>query len=132
MSAQPKHIMSVAQYLAFERGQTEKHEYFEGEIYLQAGASVEHNLISANLIAALHPQLRQKPCKVYPSDIRIKIPRRPHYVYADVTIICGDPLFDDQQRDTIRNPAVIIEVLSPSTEQYDRGRKFQSYRTIPE
>ncbi|HEU4327973.1 MAG TPA: Uma2 family endonuclease [Roseiflexaceae bacterium] len=130
MSASPKRRMSVAEYLVFERGQTDKHEYFEGEIFLQAGASVAHNLITANLIAALRPQLRGGPCRVYPSDIRLKIPNRRHYVYADVTIICGPPVFDDAEQDTVRNPILIIEVLSPSTEQYDRGRKFQSYRTI--
>ncbi|GAB4208466.1 MAG: Uma2 family endonuclease [Roseiflexaceae bacterium] len=122
--------LSVAEYLAFERGQSDKHEYFEGEIFLQAGASVAHNLIVANLIAALRPQLRGGPCRVYPSDVRLKIPNRRHYVYADVTLICGPPVFDDAEQDTVRNPTVIIEVLSPSTEQYDRGRKFQSYRTI--
>lgn len=132
MSAQPSHSMSVAEYLAFEHGQLDKHEYFEGNIYLQAGASVAHNLICANIIAALRPQLRGSSCRIYPSDIRIKIPQRPHYVYADISIICGTPMLDDVDPETVRNPKVIIEILSPSTEDYDRGRKFQAYRRISE
>jgi Uma2 family endonuclease len=131
MPAQPKQIMSVAEYLAFERAQQDKHEFYEGEIYLQAGASVAHNLITANLIALLRPQLRGRPCHVYPSDIRIKIPQRRHYVYADVSIICSPILFDEVDSETVQNPKVIIEILSPSTENYDRGRKFQAYRRIP-
>src|SRR5215212_668013 len=117
MSAQPSHSMTVAEYL-------------EGNIYLQAGASVAHNLICANIIAALRPQLRGGSCRIYPSDIRIKIPQRPHYVYADISIICGTPMLDDVDPETVRNPKVIIEILSPSTENYDRGRKFQAYRRI--
>lgn len=132
MSAQPHHTMSVTEYLAFERTQQDKHEYFEGAIYLQAGASVAHNLICANIIAALRPQLRGGPCRVYPSDIRIKIPQRRHYVYADVSVICGATILDDADPETVRNPKIVIEVLSPSTEDYDRGRKFQAYRRIPD
>ena len=132
MSAQPKQTMSVAEYFAFEHNQQEKHEYYEGAVYLQAGASVAHNLICANIIAALRPQLRGQRCQVYPSDIRIKIPQRRHYVYADVTIICAPVLLDEADPETVRNPKVIIEVLSPSTEDYDRGRKFQAYRRIPD
>jgi Uma2 family endonuclease len=132
MSAQPKHALSVAEYLAFERGQQDKHEYVDGDIYLQAGASVAHNLICANIIAGLRPQLRGSSCRIYPSDIRIKIPQRRHYVYADVSIICGTTMLDDVDPETVRNPKVIIEVLSPSTENYDRGRKFQAYRRIPD
>jgi len=127
MSAQPDNVMTVAEYLAFD-----KHEYFEGAIYLQAGASIAHNLICANIIAALRPQLRGGSCRVYPSDVRIKIPQRRHYVYADVSIICGAVLLDEADPDTVRNPIILIEVLSPSTEDYDRGRKFQAYRRIPE
>lgn len=130
MSAQPTSLVSAAEYLAFERRQREKHEFFDGEIYLQAGASIAHNLITANIIGLLHQQLRANPCTVLPSDMRIRTPRRKQYMYPDATIICGSPIFDDDYHDTIVNPTVIIEVLSPSTEQYDRGRKFQAYRTL--
>jgi len=128
---QPTSLVSAAEYLAFERRQHEKHEFFDGEIALQAGASIAHNLITANIIGILHQQLRSSPCTVLPSDMRIRTPRRKQYMYPDATIICGSPIFDDDYHDTILNPIVIIEVLSPSTEQYDRGRKFQAYRTLP-
>lgn len=131
MSAQPTSLISVAEYLASERFQPEKHEFFDGEIYLQAGASIAHNLITANIIGVLHQQLRAKPCIVLPSDLRVRTPRRKHYMYPDATIICGTPIFDDEYQDTIANPTVILEVLSSSTESYDRGRKFQAYRTLP-
>src|SRR5215211_1815149 len=111
MSAQPNHTMSIAQYLAFERDQQDKHEFLEGEIYLQVGASVAHNLICANVIAALRPQLRGSSCRVYPSDIRIKIPHRQHYVYADVSVICGTVLLDDLDPETVLNPKIVIDVL---------------------
>ena len=131
MSAQPTSLVSVEEYLAFERRQREKHEFFAGEIYLQAGASMAHNLITANSIGSLHQQLRASPCNVLPSDMRIRTPRRRQYMYPDATIICGAPIFDDDYHDIIINPIIIFEVLSPSTEQYDRGRKFQAYRTLP-
>jgi Uma2 family endonuclease len=130
MPAQPTALVSVEEYLAFERRQHEKHEFFNGEIYLQAGASIAHNLITANIIGILHQQLRANPCTILPSDMRIRTPRRRQYMYADATIIYGSPIFDDEYNDTIVNPTVIFEVLSPSTEQYDRGRKFQAYRTL--
>ena len=132
MSAQRKPALSVTEYLAFEHQQQDKHEYLDGNIYLQAGASVAHNLICSNIIAGLRPFLRGSPCRVYPSDIRIKIPQRRHYVYADVTVICGTPILDELDPETVRNPKIIFDVLSPSTENYDRGRKFQSYRRIAE
>jgi Uma2 family endonuclease len=131
MSAQPAALVSAENYLTFERSQREKHEFFDGEIVLQAGASITHNLITANIIGSLHQQLRAKSCTVLPSDMRIRTPRRRQYMYPDATVICGAPRFDDDQHDTIINPVVIVEVLSPSTESYDRGRKFQAYRTIP-
>lgn len=130
MPAQPTALVSVAEYLVSERRRPEKHEFFDGEIYLQAGASIAHNLITANIIGVLHQQLRASSCTVLPSDMRVRTPRRRQYMYPDATIICGSPIFDDEYHDTIVNPIVIIEVLSPSTEQYDRGRKFQAYRTL--
>jgi Uma2 family endonuclease len=130
MSAQPTSLVSVAEYLAFERRQPDKHEFFDGEIYLQAGASIAHNLITANIIGVLHQQLRANPCTILPSDMRVRTPRHKQYMYPDATIICGSPIFDDEYHDTIINPTVIFEVLSPSTEQYDRGRKFQAYRRL--
>lgn len=125
-----KMFMTPAEYLKFERSGQEKHEYFAGEIFAMTGASENHNLIVGNLIAAFHSQLRQKPCKIYPSDMRVKTPSSGLYTYPDVTVVCGTPEFEDNNFDTLMNPTVIIEVLSPSTEAYDRGKKFTHYRTI--
>lgn len=131
MSAvQPRRSMTEEEYLAFERGSSTKHEYFKGYIYAMTGAKEPHNLISGNIIAALHPQLRRKGCRIYPSDMRVKVMQTGLNTYPDITIVCGAPQFTDNVRDTIVNPMVIIEVLSASTERYDRGMKFQNYRTI--
>jgi Uma2 family endonuclease len=118
------------EYLEIERTSEEKHEYYAGEIFAMSGASENHNLIVGNLIAAFHSQLRQKPCKTYPSDMRVKTRLSGLYTYPDVTVVCGTPEFEDNNFDTLLNPMVIIEVLSPSTEAYDRGKKFTHYRTI--
>ena len=131
MVAQPVPLTSVMDYLAFERNRPERHEFFDGQIVLQAGASINHNILTANTIGSLYQQLRGKPCVVLPSDMRIRTPQRRQYMYPDVTVMCGSPTFDDEHQDTITNPTVIFEVLSPSSENYDRGRKFQAYRSIP-
>jgi Uma2 family endonuclease len=125
-----KTFMTPDEYLKFERASEEKHEYFAGEIFAMSGASENHNVIVGNLIATIHPQLRQKPCKIYPSDMRIKISSTGLYTYPDVTVVCGTPELEDNYVDTLLNSNVIIEVLSPSTEAYDRGKKFRHYKTI--
>jgi Uma2 family endonuclease len=130
MSAQPSPHLTIEKYLAYERASLDKHEYFDGALFALAGASEQHNLISVNVLSGLHSQLRQRPCTVYPSDMRVKVERISLYTYPDVTIVCGQTQFEDEHRDTLLNPTVIIEVLSPSTEGYDRGKKFQNYRTI--
>lgn len=130
MTAQPQNYISEEAYLAFERASMTKHEYYDGRIYAMTGAKEPHNLISGNLVAALHPQLRRKPCRIYASDMRVKITKTGLNTYPDVVILCGQPQFTDSVRDTITNPIVLIEVLSASTERYDRGAKFQQYRTI--
>lgn len=94
------------------------------------GAKEPHNLIAGNTFAALHAQLRQRPCRVYPSDMRVKVSATGLLTYPDITVVGGQPQFNDDVRDTIVNPVVIVEVLSASTERYDRGMKFQHYRTI--
>lgn len=128
--AQPKPYLTEAAYLAIERISPTKSEYYDGQIYAMAGAKEPHNLIAGNLIATLHSQIRRKPCRVYPSDMRIKVIPTGLNTYPDVVIVCGQPQFVDEVRDTLINPTVIIEVLSPSTERYDRGVKFRHYRTI--
>ncbi|MBK9714627.1 MAG: Uma2 family endonuclease [Kouleothrix sp.] len=113
-----------------ERTGVHKHEYYRGEIFALAGSSEAHNLILTNLLTSLNVQLRNRPCKVYPSDMRVKIPKTGLYTYPDVSIVCGTPQFDDAKHDTLLNPLIAIEILSPSTERYDRGKKFQNYRTV--
>jgi len=119
------------EYLAFERSSPEKHQFFQGEIFAMAGGSEEHNLLVSNLVTRLNLALERKPCRVYPSDMRVKIPATGLYTYPDVSVTCADRKFDDDRRDTLLNPEVIVEVLSESTELYDRGKKFAQYRTVP-
>jgi Uma2 family endonuclease len=130
MTAQPKQYRTEQEYIDFERASTCKHEYFDGQIYAMTGASRNHNLIAGNTLAMLHSQLRRKPCEIFPSDMRVKVVRTGLYTYPDLVVICGKPEFTDDQLDTIINPLVLIEILSPSTERYDRGMKSQHYRTI--
>ncbi|NJM06327.1 Uma2 family endonuclease [Candidatus Gracilibacteria bacterium] len=130
MTAQPHQYMIEEEYLAFERSSTTKHEYYAGRIYAMTGAKEPHNLIAGNLVAAFHPQLRRKPCRVYASDMRIKVVTTGLNTYPDIVIVCGQPQFTDAVRDTITNPIVLVEILSASTERYDRGMKFEHYRTI--
>jgi Uma2 family endonuclease len=122
--------MSEAQYLAFERASEFKHEFIRGDVVAMTGASEAHNLISVNLIASLKTQLRGRPCKIYPGDMRLKVEATGLYTYPDISVVCGDARFVDGECDTLTNPTVLIEVLSPSTEGYDRGKKFQEYRQL--
>ena len=130
MTAQQKSPYSMEQYLQLERSSEDKHEYYDGDMFVLAGTSERHNRIAVNILANLHGQLRRQPCRVYSSDMRIKIPQVRAYTYPDISLVCGKPLFDDEEKDTLLNPIVIFEILSPSTERYDRGKKFSSYRTI--
>ncbi len=130
MSLQPQHRYPPEEYLALERKAEYKSEYLAGEIFAMSGASERHNLIALNVAAALHAQFRGRPCKAYMSDMRVKVSPTGLYTYPDVVALCGDPQFDDEQKDTLLNPTVIIEVLSSSTEAYDRGGKFGHYRKL--
>jgi Uma2 family endonuclease len=121
---------SVEEYLAFERGADLRHEYLSGEVFAMVGASEPHNLIVTNTVAALHPQLKGRPCKIYATDMRVKVAPSGLYTYPDVVVVCGPAQFDDEQRDTLLNPTLLIEVLSASTEAYDRGDKFEHYRKL--
>ena len=123
--------MSEQDYLAFERASEIKHEYFAGEIFAMSGASRAHNLICANTISILANHLREKPCELYPSDMRVRVSATGLYTYPDISVVCGKPQFADDRFDTLVNPTLLVEVLSPSTERYDRGRKFQDYRLLP-
>ncbi|MBP1465856.1 Uma2 family endonuclease [Candidatus Chloroploca sp. M-50] len=131
MTARPKRYMTEEEYIEFEVASPRKHEYYQGDIFAMTGGTEPHNLLAGNAYASLHAQLRRRPCRVYPSDQRIKVLTTGLHTYPDVTVVCGQPQFIEASRLTITNPTVIIEVLSPSTERYDRGMKFQQYRTIP-
>ena len=130
MSLQPKLHYTPEEYLALERKAEYKSEYFNGEIFAMSGASERHNLIVGNVFAALHAQFRNRPCKAYASDMRVKVSATGLYTYPDVIALCEEAQFDDEQKDTLLNPTVIIEVLSPSTEAYDRGENFAHYRKL--
>lgn len=130
MSTALKRI-STADYLALERNSELKSEFFDGEIFAMGGGSPTHSLIAANFVGEARQSLKGKPCVVYTSDLRVKVSSTGLYTYPDATIVCGDLQFDDERRDTVTNPTVIVEVLSDSPEKYDRGRKSSHYRQIP-
>ncbi len=130
MSTAPKPNLSPQQYLAQERLAAFKSQYFQGEVYAMAGATREHNLIVGNIVREVGNALKDRPCEVYPSDMRVKINPTGLYTYPDATVTCGKPEFEDEYFDTLINPTMIFEVLSDSTESYDRGGKFRQYREI--
>ncbi len=124
-------LLTEEEYLAQERRSPVKSEYYKGEIFAMAGAKESHNLIIAAVIGILHPHFKGKPCEVYPSDMKVKNAKDCFYAYPDVSIVCGKAEFLSSSQDVLLNPDLIIEVLSESTEKYDRGAKFSLYRNIP-
>jgi Uncharacterized protein conserved in cyanobacteria len=130
MASHPRNLLTPEEYLALERKAEYKSEYFAGEVFAMTGASREHNLIVANIVRTLGNQLLERDCNVYPSDLRVKIQQIEKYTYPDVVVTCGEEQFEDEHRDTLLNPVIIIEVLSASTEAYDRGKKFERYQYI--
>ena len=118
-------------YLEMERSSKEKHEYFKGEVFAMSGASWDHNVIAKNINTLVLPFLKGKPCDMFGSDLRIHIPENTLYTYPDFSIICGKPETTDVEGDTVIKPSAIIEILSKSTKDYDRGTKFMLYRSIP-
>lgn len=129
--AAPRRRLTPTQYLEIERAADYRSEFLNGEMFAMAGASFEHTRIKDNLAAACNSRFRGGPCLALTSDIRIKVQATGLYTYPDVAVICGGPEFEDSRRDTLLNPRVIVEVLSPSTEKYDRGAKFRHYQQIP-
>lgn len=130
MSSLPKARFTPQQYLALERAAETKSEFFNGEIFAMAGASREHNLIATNVVRELSAQLKGRPCETYPGDMRVKVSETGLYTYPDVVVVCGEPRFEDEHGDTLLNPTLVVEVLSPSTEAYDRGEKSSHYRRL--
>jgi Uma2 family endonuclease len=131
MLAVPKQYLTPQEYLALERRAETKSEYLRGEMFARARANREHNLIASNVAAELSQQLRDRPCEVYPADMRVKVSSTGLYTYPDVTVVCGEPQFEDAEVDTLLNPTVLVEVLSSSTADYDRGGKATHYRSLP-
>jgi Uma2 family endonuclease len=131
MASDPRRRVSVSEYLDLERRSETKNEYLGGEIFAMAGASRQHNRIVLNLGIALDGQLKGRGCEVYTNDMRVRVPAADLFTYPDVVVACGEPKFVDEGLDTLLDPTLIVEVLSPSTESYDRGAKFGYYRTLP-
>jgi Uma2 family endonuclease len=127
MVSQPKPYYTPEEYLALERAAEYKSEYLAGEIFAMAGASEDHNTIATNIVRQLGNQFQGRPCRVYVSDMRVRVSPAGLYTYPDVVALCGPREFADDHRDTLINPTVIFEILSPSTEAYDRGEKFAQY-----
>ncbi|MFC6222098.1 Uma2 family endonuclease [Hymenobacter artigasi] len=129
---EPTSYVSPEEYLRLEREAEFKHEYFQGEIRAMAGAGYMHNLICMNLGGEIRSQLRGKGCSVVGSDQRLQIMSGSAFVYPDLTVVCGKPEFNEEKKpDTLLNPTLLVEVLSPTTSQYDRSEKFMLYRQVP-
>jgi len=130
MSTHRNTYIPPEEYLAIERRAEYKSEYVDGVMYAMAGGTERHNLIVANVIIAIGGQLRGRHCRVYPSDLKIRVPNSKRFFYPDVSVACGETQFSDEEKDVVLNPTLIVEVLSESTAGYDRGTKFFSYQQI--
>jgi Uma2 family endonuclease len=130
MKPDPLPKMTPEEFLTFERSSDEKHEYYDGVIVAMSGASRAHNTISTNITGLLWQQLKGKDCENFSSDMRVFVPKTLLYAYPDIVVVCGESQFVDEVPDTLTNPLVLVEILSDSTESYDRGKKFENYRAI--
>jgi Uma2 family endonuclease len=131
MAYPPRKFYRPEEYLTFERASATKHEYLNGEILATGRVNAQHVLLVTNLVGELGLQLKASPCRVYSAALRVRTAPAGLYTYPDVIVVCDEPrFFSDEQDDTLLNPALIIEVLSESTKDYDRGGKFEQYRTI--
>ena len=130
MSALAQTKWTAAEYLDFERRAEEKHEFLNGEIFAMSGASKEHNRIAWNLVTLLGPQLDARGCEGFVGDMRVHIPATGLYTYPDLAVACDAPRFEDDELDTLLNPIALFEILSASTDGYDRGKKFAHYRSL--
>jgi Uma2 family endonuclease len=129
--AYSKQHYSIEEYLELENAATEKHEYYNGEIFAMSGAKGQHNIVVGNLFAILWNKLKGSPCRPYNSDQRIHIKKNTLFTYPDISVICGEPISLNNDDMNFLNPSVIVEVISPATKNYDKGEKFQLYRDIP-
>ncbi|MDQ3753528.1 MAG: Uma2 family endonuclease [Acidobacteriota bacterium] len=132
MSSQPQHRYTLEEYFALELANEEKCEFWNGDVWCMSGASMEHNVIALNIGTEMSLQLRGRGGQVFPSGMRVKVPAYPPYRYPDLTALCGRPEVEQVNGlDLLVNPALIVEILSPSTEAFDRGDKFTFYKSIP-
>jgi len=125
-----KTYITPEEYLEVERKAEFKSEYFNGEMFALAGTTKEHSIITINITGALYNQLLGKPCQLFDSNMRVKVQESGLYTYPDLVVVCGEQKFEDEEFDILLNPTLIIEILSPSTEDYDRGKKFVYYRQL--
>ncbi len=130
MTIQTKPRLTAEEYLAIEREAETKSEFFDGEMFAMAGASRRHNLIVTNIVREVSTRLRDRPCDIYANDMRVKVSPTGLCTYPDVVIACDDIQFEDDHEDTLLTPIVLIEVLSKSTQGYDRFQKFSHYRRL--
>lgn len=130
MKPNPIRKMTPEEFLAFERASDVKHEYIGGQIVAMGGAKRNHNIVSINLGSELNRIIEEKDCEAYLADMRVFLPSTNEYAYPDISVVCGEPVFQDEVLDTLVNPLLIVEVLSDSTEAYDRGLKFRLYRSV--
>jgi Uma2 family endonuclease len=130
MSAVAKRLLTPAEYLAIERTAEYKSEFYRGEMFAMAGARYEHNVVKDNLIGLYYERLKGGKCRTLSSDMKVKVSRTGLYTYPDLILVCGESEFEDENHDVLLNPQVVFEVLSDSTEKYDRGMKFLHYRRV--
>jgi Uma2 family endonuclease len=130
MATQLNTFVSPEEYLAAERQSETRSEYFDGVVYAMTGASLNYIKIVSNITAELVFQLKGRPCSVLSNEMKVRLPDSRKLFYPDVTVVCGEPQFDDERTDIILNPVLVVELLSPSTEAFDRGAKFQAYQTL--
>jgi Uma2 family endonuclease len=130
MSTPETALLTPAEYLEIERKSEIKHEYINGRMYAMPGVSRRHSLIAGNIFAAIQFEFRDRPCEVHMADLRLKVDPTGLYTYTDIAAVCGEARFEDIHTDTLLNPSVVVEVLSDSTESYDRGKKFEHYRRL--
>jgi Uma2 family endonuclease len=125
---QEKLLLTPEQYLDFERGSEERHEYYDGYLITMAGESLSHSRICVNIAREISTLLRGTPCEALSPNMKVRTINKGMFAYPDLSVVCGEPVFHDEQRDVLLNPRVIFEVLSPSTEKFDRGAKFMRYQ----
>ncbi len=126
-----KTFITAEEYFEIEEAAEYKSEYYHGEMFAMSGAAFHHNVIAMNISGTLYSALRNSDCMVFGSDMKIELDKAKHYAYPDVSAVCGDVRFAAGRNDTIANPVLIIEVLSESTQEYDRGLKFKAYQNLP-